>query len=49
MKKMLQTGFRCSYRNRRFAIAVQKGTGAKVVGLDLSQQMLNVGIDKIKK
>jgi demethylmenaquinone methyltransferase/2-methoxy-6-polyprenyl-1,4-benzoquinol methylase len=31
------------------AIAVQKGTGADVVGLDLSQQMLNVGIDKIKK
>jgi demethylmenaquinone methyltransferase/2-methoxy-6-polyprenyl-1,4-benzoquinol methylase len=31
------------------AIAVQKGTGAKVVGLDLSQLMLNVGIDKIKK
>lgn len=31
------------------AIAVQKGTAAKVVGLDLSQQMLNVGIDKIKK
>ena len=31
------------------AIAVQKGTGAKIVGLDLSQQMLNVGIDKIKK
>ncbi|MBW8360927.1 MAG: bifunctional demethylmenaquinone methyltransferase/2-methoxy-6-polyprenyl-1,4-benzoquinol methylase UbiE [Kaistella sp.] len=31
------------------AIAVQKGTGAKVVGLDLSQQMLNVGIIKIKK
>ncbi|MBB5333491.1 bifunctional demethylmenaquinone methyltransferase/2-methoxy-6-polyprenyl-1,4-benzoquinol methylase UbiE [Chryseobacterium koreense] len=31
------------------AIAVQKGTGAKVVGLDLSQQMLNVGVDKIKK
>lgn len=31
------------------AIAVQKGTGAKVTGLDLSQQMLNVGIDKIKK
>ncbi len=31
------------------AIAVQKGTDAKVVGLDLSQQMLNVGIDKIKK
>ena len=31
------------------AIAVQKGTGAKVVGLDLSQQMLNVGIEKIKK
>lgn len=30
------------------AIAVQKGTGAKVVGVDLSQQMLNVGIDKIK-
>lgn len=31
------------------AVAVQKGTGATVVGLDLSQQMLNVGIDKIKK
>lgn len=31
------------------AIAVQKGTGAKVIGLDLSQLMLNVGIDKIKK
>ena len=31
------------------AIAVQKGTRAEVVGLDLSQQMLNVGIDKIKK
>ncbi|WP_410492864.1 bifunctional demethylmenaquinone methyltransferase/2-methoxy-6-polyprenyl-1,4-benzoquinol methylase UbiE [Chryseobacterium sp. 6424] len=31
------------------AIAVQKGTGAHVTGLDLSQQMLNVGLDKIKK
>lgn len=31
------------------AIAVQKETQAKVVGLDLSQQMLNVGIEKIKK
>ena len=31
------------------AITVQKGTGAEVVGLDLSQQMLNVGIEKIKK
>ena len=31
------------------AITVQKGTHAKVTGLDLSQQMLNVGIDKIKK
>ena len=31
------------------AITVQKGTNAKVVGLDLSQQMLNVGVDKIKK
>ena len=31
------------------AITVQKGTGAKVVGLDLSQQMLNVGVVKIKK
>lgn len=30
------------------AIAVQKKTGAKVVGLDLAQQMLNVGITKIK-
>lgn len=32
-----------------FAIAIHKGTGADIVGLDLSQQMLNVGIDKIKK
>ncbi|MCG2793350.1 MAG: bifunctional demethylmenaquinone methyltransferase/2-methoxy-6-polyprenyl-1,4-benzoquinol methylase UbiE [Weeksellaceae bacterium] len=31
------------------AIAVQKGTDADVVGLDLSQQMLNVGIEKIRK
>lgn len=31
------------------AIAIQKGTNADVVGLDLSQQMLNVGIIKIKK
>ncbi|MDQ1095632.1 MULTISPECIES: bifunctional demethylmenaquinone methyltransferase/2-methoxy-6-polyprenyl-1,4-benzoquinol methylase UbiE [Chryseobacterium] len=31
------------------AIAVQKGTQAKVIGLDLSQQMLNVGVIKIKK
>ncbi len=31
------------------AIAVQKGTNADVVGLDLSQQMLNVGIEKIRK
>ncbi|MDQ0477994.1 bifunctional demethylmenaquinone methyltransferase/2-methoxy-6-polyprenyl-1,4-benzoquinol methylase UbiE [Chryseobacterium sp. MDT2-18] len=31
------------------AIAVQKGTGAKMIGLDLSQQMLNVGIEKIRK
>lgn len=31
------------------AIAVHKGTGAKMIGLDLSQQMLNVGIEKIKK
>lgn len=31
------------------AVAVHKGTGAQVVGLDLSQLMLNVGIDKIKK
>ncbi len=31
------------------AITIQKGTKAKVVGLDLSQQMLNVGVDKIKK
>ena len=31
------------------AITVQKGTNAQVVGLDLSQQMLNVGIEKIKK
>lgn len=31
------------------AVAVQKGTGAEVVGLDLSQKMLDVGIEKIKK
>ncbi|MDO5615960.1 MAG: bifunctional demethylmenaquinone methyltransferase/2-methoxy-6-polyprenyl-1,4-benzoquinol methylase UbiE [Cruoricaptor ignavus] len=31
------------------AIAIQKGTKAQMVGLDLSQQMLNVGIEKIKK
>lgn len=31
------------------AIALQKGTGADIVGLDLSQQMLNVGIDKVKR
>ncbi len=31
------------------ALAVQKGTGAHITGLDLSQQMLNVGIEKIKK
>ena len=30
------------------AITVQKKTGAKVVGMDLSQKMLNVGITKIK-
>lgn len=31
------------------AITIEKGTNAKVVGLDLSQQMLNVGVIKIKK
>ncbi|MGC4130047.1 MAG: bifunctional demethylmenaquinone methyltransferase/2-methoxy-6-polyprenyl-1,4-benzoquinol methylase UbiE [Bergeyella sp.] len=31
------------------AIAVQKGTGADITGLDLSQKMLDVGIEKIKK
>lgn len=31
------------------AIAVYKGTKADIVGLDLSQQMLNVGIEKVKK
>lgn len=31
------------------AIALQKKTKGEVVGLDLSQQMLNVGIEKIKK
>lgn len=31
------------------AIAVQKATNAQIVGMDLSQQMLNVGIKKIKK
>lgn len=31
------------------AITVQKGTQAHVTGLDLSQQMLNVGIEKVKK
>ena len=31
------------------AITIEKGTGSKVGGLDLSQQMLNVGVIKIKK
>lgn len=31
------------------AITIEKGTSSKVVGLDLSQQMLNVGVIKIKK
>lgn len=31
------------------AIAVQRGTHAHVIGLDLSQQMLNVGIEKVKQ
>ena len=31
------------------AITIEKGTHAKVIGLDLSQQMLNVGVIKIKK
>ncbi|MGC5746744.1 bifunctional demethylmenaquinone methyltransferase/2-methoxy-6-polyprenyl-1,4-benzoquinol methylase UbiE [Chryseobacterium sp. NFX27] len=31
------------------AITIEKGTNAKVIGLDLSQQMLNVGVIKIKK
>ncbi|WP_294286683.1 bifunctional demethylmenaquinone methyltransferase/2-methoxy-6-polyprenyl-1,4-benzoquinol methylase UbiE [uncultured Chryseobacterium sp.] len=31
------------------AIAIEKGTGSRVIGLDLSQQMLNVGVIKIKK
>ena len=31
------------------AIALPRGTGADIVGLDLSQQMLNVGIDKVKR
>lgn len=31
------------------AIAIYKGTKAEIVGLDLSQEMLNVGIDKIEK
>lgn len=31
------------------AIAIEKGTNTKVIGLDLSQQMLNVGVIKIKK
>lgn len=31
------------------AITIERGTGAKVIGLDLSQQMLNVGVIKIKK
>lgn len=31
------------------AITIEKGTSAKVIGLDLSQQMLNVGVIKIKK
>lgn len=31
------------------AIAIEKGTKAQITGLDLSQEMLNVGIEKIKK
>lgn len=31
------------------AIAIQRGTGADITGLDLSQQMLNVGIEKVKR
>lgn len=31
------------------ALTIQKGTGADVVGYDLSQQMLNVGIEKVKR
>ena len=31
------------------AIAIQRGTGAQVLGYDLSQQMLNVGIEKVKR
>lgn len=31
------------------AIAIHRGTKSKVVGLDLSQQMLNFGVIKIKK
>lgn len=31
------------------AIEIEKGTKSQVVGMDLSQQMLNVGIEKIKK
>lgn len=31
------------------AITIEKGTHAKIIGLDLSQQMLNVGVNKIKK
>jgi demethylmenaquinone methyltransferase/2-methoxy-6-polyprenyl-1,4-benzoquinol methylase len=31
------------------AITIEKGIGSKVIGLDLSQQMLNVGVIKIKK
>lgn len=31
------------------AITIQRGTGASITGLDLSQQMLNVAMDKVKK
>ena len=31
------------------AITIQRGTNAKIIGFDLSQQMLNVGIEKVKK
>ncbi|WP_018676048.1 bifunctional demethylmenaquinone methyltransferase/2-methoxy-6-polyprenyl-1,4-benzoquinol methylase UbiE [Riemerella columbina] len=31
------------------AIAIEKSTQANIVGLDLSQQMLNIGIEKVKK
>ena len=45
----VRTEFGCSNRYRRSGTDYTKGTGADVVGYDLSQQMLNVGIGESEK